>query len=309
MQSIIVTEKYANMKIEQYLRIVFPKLSYGTLQKALRKRDIKVNGTRVSRGYIVAPGDMLEIFITNDLLYGAANSRRANPGDKFSIVYEDENIIIVNKAQGVPVHPDKEQNSETLIDLVREYLSSKNGFQPALCHRLDRNTGGLIIIAKNQASHDLILEKFKSREIKKYYQCLVKGKMEKKEACLRAYLWKDSVKSRVFVSEHKKPGAHEIITAYKVLKYDRDMDVSRLEVELVTGRTHQIRAHLAHIGHPIIGDGKYGSSAINRILGRKKQALWACRLKFDFMQENAPSGSNTFLAYLNGKEFSIEPEF
>jgi len=309
MQSITVSEKHADMKIEKYLQTIFPKLSYGTLQKALRKRDIKVNGTRVGRGYVVTPGDRLEVYITDDLLYGTANSRRTYPEDKFSIVYEDENILIVNKAPGVPVHPDKEQNSDTLIDLVREYLRTKDNCQPALCHRLDRNTGGLIIIAKNQSSRNIILEKLKSGEIKKYYQCLVKGKMDKVEEYLRAYLWKDSAKSRVFIIDHKKPGAHEIITAYKVLEYDRERDISRLEVELVTGRTHQIRAHLAHIGHPIIGDGKYGSSAINRSLGRKKQALWACRLKFDFAKDNALSKGNSLLAYLNGKEFSVEPEF
>ncbi len=365
MQTIIVAEKGANTKIEQYLQNVYPNLSFGTLQKAFRRRDIKANGIRINRDYIVAQGDRLEVFITDELLNGTGNTgvenaSRGNTGgtghnSKFTVVYEDNDIIIINKAQGIPVQPDKEQRDGTLIDLVRKYLRESNSrlmqehsqeeqpvlsdtssFQPSLCHRLDRNTGGLVIIAKNPSSHNFILEKLESREIKKFYQCLVKGKMEKSELQLKAYLWKDAVKSRVFISDYKKPGAQEIVTAYKVLNYDQENDVSRLEVELITGRTHQIRAHMAHIGHPIIGDGKYGSNSINRAFGMKYQALWACRLKFDFSQGNKPqkndkqskdnvllkdnklsngnahssnNTNNTNLNNLNGNEFIVYPEF
>jgi len=375
MQSITVTEKGANTKIEQYIQAAYPALSFGVLQKAFRRRDIKVNGVRVGKDYIVASGDRLEIFIKDELLFGTGNTGKTAAEGKFTVAYEDDNLIIVNKAQGIPVHPDREQSHETLIDLVRVYLREREGqqtgeqqtdvqqtcesqsgrqqtdvqqtcehqtdgqqadkkqtarhqaksaspnraspnrvlpdnrtlnekgFQPDLCHRLDRNTGGLVIIAKNKAAHDFIIEKLESREIKKYYQCLVAGKMEKKEARLHAYLWKDAAKSRVFISERKKPGAQEIITAYKVLEYDRDNDISRLEIELVTGRTHQIRAHMAYIGHPVIGDGKYGRNVINRAYGLKQQALWACRLKFDFTQCVA------HMKYLNGKEICVEPGF
>ena len=384
MQSITVTEKGANTKIEQYLQAAFPDLSFGALQKAFRRRDIKANGVRVGKDHIVAPGDRLEIFITDELLYGTGNIGRTASESKFSVAYEDNNLIIVNKAQGIPVHPDREQSHETLIDLVRVYLRERdrqqtteqqidrpqtdrpetdgqqtekftpnnhtlnnNSFQPELCHRLDRNTGGLVIIAKNKSSHDFIIEKLESREIKKYYQCLVAGKMEKKEANLQAYLWKDASKSRVFISDHTKPGAQKIITAYKVLEYDRERDISRLEIELITGRTHQIRAHMAYIGHPVIGDGKYGKTSINRAFGLKQQALWACRLKFDFAKndkqthqehteqlvkmeqqkdskqqrrndktnDNERLGDNTSLVHtnmlkvLNGKEISIKPGF
>ncbi len=353
MQSITVTEKGANTKIEQYLQAAYPAMSFGVLQKAFRRRDIKANGVRVGRDYIVAFGDRLEIFITDELLYGTGNTGKTASEAKFSIAYEDDNLIIVNKAQGIPVHPDRDQSHETLIDLVRMYLRERDrqqtdgqqtdrqqtggqqteraapdsdtqivhSFQPELCHRLDRNTGGLVIIAKNKASHDFIIEKLESREIKKYYQCLVAGKMEKKEACLQAYLWKDAAKSRVFISDYKKPGAQEIITAYKVLEYDRDSDISRLEIELVTGRTHQIRAHMAYIGHPVVGDGKYGKNAINRAFGIKQQALWAYRLKFDFAKDRQQPNEdkrlkvNTSLAHtnilkeLNGKEISVKPGF
>jgi 23S rRNA pseudouridine955/2504/2580 synthase len=347
MQSITVTGKGANTKIEQYLQAVYPALPFGVLQKAFRRRDIKANGVKVGKDYIVAFGDKLEIYITDEFLFGMGNTGESMSEGKFTVAYEDDNLIIVNKAPGIPVHPDREQSQETLIDLVRAYLRERydysfhsfHSFQPELCHRLDRNTGGLVIIAKNKASHDFIIEKLESREIKKYYQCLVAGKMEKKEARLQAYLWKDAAKSRVFISDHKKPGAQEIITTYRVLEYDKDNDISRLEIELVTGRTHQIRAHMAYIGHPVIGDGKYGKNVINRAFGLKQQALWACRLKFDLskdselmessrqmkssqlmetsnqIESNRLITDNKSLIYsdllkeLNGLEISVEPGF
>lgn len=321
MQSFEITRKYENMRIENVLMSLYPRLSYNMLQKAFRKRDIKINGTRVGKDHIVVSGDRVEAYITDDLLYGRTAAPEADTADEaaenvggapatgFDVVYEDDNILIVNKAQGIPVHPDREQTRDTLIDLVRAYLRQKGeasgdgSFQPSLCHRLDRNTGGLVIIAKNRESYDILLEKIEAKEIKKFYKCLVKGRMEKSEARLRAYLWKDAGKSRVFINEHRTPGAVEIVTKYKVLSYNKARDVSTLEVELITGRTHQIRAHMAFIGHPVIGDGKYGTNAINRAFGLKQQALWANRLKFDF------AGNAGILNYLNGKEFQAEPGF
>lgn len=328
MRSIIVDKKSSNMKIEKYLQAMYPALSYGTLQKALRRKDIKANGKRIGKDYTLAPGDRLEIYIADDLLTGTGNSSASALNKAFSIIFEDDNLIIVNKEQGIPVHPDKGQSGGTLIDLVREYLKDKTQgtgnegnagsldsaggaenirntgqFQPALCHRLDRNTGGLVIIAKNQACLDILLKKLEAREVKKYYLCVVKGKMEKPRALLKAWLWKDAGKSLVYVNERRTAGSVEIITEYKVVSYEPTRDISLLEVELITGRTHQIRAHLAFIGHPVIGDGKYGTNTVNRSFSLRQQALWAYKIRFSFKKE-AP----TMLDYLNNLELTAYPD-
>ncbi|MFZ5988808.1 MAG: RluA family pseudouridine synthase [Bacillota bacterium] len=313
MRTLIVTEEKANKRIDRILKETFSNMPQSAMYKAFRKKDIKVNGTRVKEDYVVKLNDKVDIYIVDEILDGASKAGSYTADKAFSVVYEDKNILIANKKQGIPVHPDKDQTENTLIDLVRDYIKNKgeyrknSTFAPSLCHRLDRNTGGLIMIAKNEESLGIILRKIKTGEIKKYYQCMVKGRMNQKEGLLKAFLEKDENKSRVFIKDTRTKKSVEILTKYKVLSYEEiegsDEGISVLEVELLTGRTHQIRAHFAYIGHPIAGDGKYGSNSFNRLLGIKYQALWAYKLKFDFDRDSG------ILNYLKGKEFKVQPEF
>ncbi|OPX45430.1 ribosomal large subunit pseudouridine synthase C [Ruminiclostridium hungatei] len=290
MRTVIAKEKHHGRKIDKVIRDFYPNLSSGMLFKALRKKDVKVNGIRIREDYPVAAGDIIEIYIIDDFLLGKSH-------EGYSAVFEDDNLLVVNKASGVPVHPDKTQSEATLIDKLQETYGS----ELALCHRLDRNTSGLVILAKNNASLDIMLEKIKEREIRKFYTCIVSGIMEKRQAELVDYLEKNEKISRVFISHRKTRDSLEIVTRYRVLETLDNL--SLLEVELVTGRTHQIRAHLAHYGHPIIGDGKYGKNSENRQYGSKYQLLCASKLAFDF---STPAGH---LDYLKGKTLAIAPPF
>lgn len=301
MVRINVPLKYNNKKIVRFLKDNFENLSLNTIYKAIRTKKIKVNGNKISENITLKTGDQVDIYIKNDILYGLSNKIPT----EIQIVYEDNNLLLVNKKPGIPVHPDKDPYEPTLIDMVTQYLQKKGeympgnptSFPPALCHRLDRNTGGIVIIAKNPEARKVILSKIKKREIKKFYQCIVIGCPQLREAELRHYLIKDKFKSRVYISDKNQPGAVEIITRYKVLSPGKEM--SKLEIELVTGKTHQIRAHLAYIGHPIVGDGKYGINKFNKKVGAKHQALWAYKIIFDF-KNGGP------LNYLKGKVFEIQ---
>ena len=312
MQRIIISKNMAAKRVDKVIRETYPSLPNPAFYGLFKKRDIKVNGKRVSEDSLVYEGDVCEIYLDDMILNAAKTLKHESKEVKeakvpFTVVYEDENILVVNKARGLAVHPDKNMNEPTLIDLVRDkYNSSNTGYkskaeQIELCHRIDRNTGGLVILAKNHKVLNIILDKFKKGEIKKYYKCYVDGVPIFKEATLKAYLTKDAYKSKVFISDTKTTGAVEIITKYKVIEsFD---DVSMLEVELLTGRTHQIRAHLAYIGHQVIGDGKYGLNSVNRKFGIKQQELWAYKIKFDF---NTNAG---LINYLKGTTITCEPKF
>lgn len=226
--------------------------------------------------------------------------------DKLDIVYEDENILLLDKKVGLLSHPDDNEYVDTLITRVKRYLYEKgeynpedeNSFVPSLVNRIDRNTAGIVIAAKNAASLRILNQKLKDRELEKYYLCVVHGILSKKSGTLTGWLSKNEKKNFVKVFRDEKPGTKQIKTKYKVIS-ERD-ELSLVEVELLTGRTHQIRAHFASIGHPLLGDGKYGSNALNKPLGYKKQFLCSYRLNFAFTTDAAE------LNYLNGKSFEVK---
>lgn len=286
MKKLVIDKKNNNKKIVQVLLNTFDGLSSPFIYKVLRQKDIKVNGQRIKENINVFEGDILEIFIDDKYLYKKVN---------LDIIYEDENILIVNKPKEIEV---LNNNNSSLTDIVQSYCNKKEAF-PYPCHRLDRNTSGLIIYAKNQEALDILNNKIENHEILKFYKCTVIGILKEKQATLTDYLFKDSKKSMVYISSTPKTGYKKIVTAYTVLKEDTKNNLSILEVELHTGRTHQIRAHLAYIGHPILGDGKYGNNLINKKFNKKTQELCAFKIKFNFKTNSG------ILDYLNGKEIKI----
>lgn len=240
MKSLVVDKKYDNKKIIPYLMNEFPNLSQNIIYKTLRKKDIRVNDKRISENILIHSGDIIQIYLTDNYLYGK--------NIKLDIIYEDDNILVINKPKNIEV-----TGKNSLTELVQKEFDSASFFP---CHRLDRNTQGIVLFAKNNLALEIILTKFKNYEITKYYKCKVLGILSKKHEILNAYLFKDNRKSMVYISDEKKQGYRPIKTEYTVLEEDVKKNYSMLEVILHTGRTHQIRAHLAHIGHPIIGDRK-----------------------------------------------------
>ena len=310
MREITVGKNDAGQRLDKFLTKALD-LPVGLLYKSIRTKKIKVNRKRAENNTVLAVGDTIQCFLAEEFFAKLDHATdtdvslgRISP--KLDIIYEDENIMLLNKRPGVSVHEDEDSKINTLITHIWAYLYQKGeydpegeqSFAPALCNRLDRNTGGIVIAAKNAESLRVMNEKIKLREIDKFYLAAVHGIPKKREDTLRGFLIKDDKANMVRVYEKNAPaGAKTIITKYKVVATSGSD--SLIEVELLTGRTHQIRAHMAYIGHPLIGDGKYGVNKNDRARGYKYQALYSYKLRFSF------KGEATVLEYLNGKEFSI----
>ncbi len=296
MKEIIVTPKYNGKKLNTFLLDTFSGLSMNLLYKTLRKKDIRVNDIKVSENVVIHTGDNIKVFLSDEQLLGTITS--------LEIIYEDENIIAVNKPAGIEVVGNDSSLTNIVNNFLKQRLSSElnsnfKNIEAKPCHRLDRNTTGIVLFAKNDASLNILLDKFKNREIEKHYYANVYGIPKVKHEDLTAYLFKDAKKSLVYISDVPKKGYEKIKTSYDVISVDKKANTSILDVTLHTGKTHQIRAHLAHIGFPIIGDGKYGNNEINKKFKAKVQKLTSYSIEFKF------TTSAGHLDYLKGVKISL----
>ncbi len=308
MRTITIGKNDSNQRLDKFLSKRFKTMPKSLMHKYIRTKYIKLNSKKTTPEVFLNEGDVLTLYIKDEFFESSKPTYDfIKAGKTLDLIYEDENLLLINKEKGVIVHQDKGYDADCIVNRVKRYLYEKGeynpesdkAFSPALVNRIDRNTSGIIIGAKNAETLRILNEKLRNREIKKYYLCIVKGKPKKDELTLRDYLYKNEKTNTVTVSRKKTDDNKEIITKYKVLSYDKEKDLSLCEVELLTGRTHQIRAHMAYIGHPLLGDEKYGDKALNKKFKQKHQLLCSYKLKFDFIN------STGLLDYLNQREYSL----
>ena len=294
-------------RLDRFIAKTVPLLPASLAQKYIRLKRIKVDGKRAEQHTRLLIGNTVQMYI-NDEFFDTPKEENAYltvAAPKIKIVYEDENILLADKKPGQAVHPHEgSEYGRTLIDHIQAYLYQKgewsprkeNSFAPALCNRIDRNTGGIVIAAKNAEALRIMNQKIKDRELSKKYLCLVHGRLTPPEGKLEGYIFKDEKENRVYVTKRSQPGSKTAVTLYRTLETKNGL--SLVECELVTGRTHQIRAMMSAAGHPLLGDGKYGKTG--RQEERKYQALYSYKLRFSFTTDAG------VLSYLNGKEFQVE---
>ena len=308
MRELTIGKNDAGQRLDRFVAKSLPLLPSALLQKYIRLKRIKVNGGRAERDYRLKEGDTLQLYINDEFF---DKPREENMfltlfRPSLEIVYEDENLMLLNKRPGLVVHADETEKVNTLINHIQAYLYQKrewnprweNAFTPALCNRIDRNTGGIVIAAKNAETLRIINEKIRDREIDKRYLCITLGAPKPAEGKIECFLLKDEKKKEVAVYHKPVPGGKTAVTKYRTL--EKRGELALVEVELLTGRTHQIRASFADLGCPLLGDGKYGRGEVNKRYGETRQALYSYQLTFDF-----PTDAGV-LNYLKGRSFTVE---
>lgn len=308
MKTFTVGKNDAGKRLDQFILRVTGNLPSSLLYKSFRKKRFKVNGKRITDGaYRLSEGDFLELYISDEFFENVVEEEAfLKVSGAVNVLYEDEHILLADKPIGLLSHSDDKEWIHTLIAHIQSYLYKKgewnpkdeNGFAPALCNRIDRNTGGIVIAAKTAEALRILNDKIKNHELKKKYLCVVLGKLEKPSGEIINYLLKDEKKNMVTVYQKPHAGAKEAVTRYRVLEHKDGL--SLLEVELLTGRTHQIRATFADLGHPLLGDGKYGINQVNLKHGMTTQALYSYQLTFAFKTDAG------VLNHLNGKTVTVE---
>ena len=309
MRTLTIKENDSGQRLDKFLSKTLKTLPFSLMYKNIRTKKIKVNRKRTEPNYILKTGDTVELFISEEFFVKNSDTRLFTQlTAKLDVVYEDKNILLVDKRPGLIVHSDAKEEANTLINHIKSYLyqkgeydpDSENSFAPALCNRIDRNTGGIVIAAKNAETLRILNQKIKDREITKKYLLAVHGRLSSHTGLLKNYILKDEKNNTVKVYDNRIKNSKTAETKYRVIEEKNGL--SLVEAELLTGRTHQIRAQFSYIGHPLLGDGKYGINKDDKKSGYKCQALYSYMLGFNFTTDSG------ILSYLKGKTFEVKKE-